>query len=42
MTTTLPATALRMAELIVSDITGVTESRLLALTSSAPSAGPVQ
>ena len=33
VTTTLPATALRLAELIVPDITGVTESRLLALTS---------
>ncbi len=42
VTTTLPATALRVAELIVSDITGVTESRLLALTSSPCSAGPVQ
>jgi len=35
VTTTLPATALAAAELVVSDITAVTESRLLALTSAA-------
>ncbi len=42
VTTTLPASALRDAELIVSDITGVTESRLLALTGSAGTTSPVQ
>ena len=35
VTTTLPAAALAAAELVVSDITAVTESRLLALTSLA-------
>jgi beta-phosphoglucomutase-like phosphatase (HAD superfamily) len=42
VTTTLPANALCDAELIVSDITAVTEARLLALTESPGAASPVQ